>query len=140
MACLLLFVAACDGASSVSIPSTGSGTTTTTTTTSVVEATTTVSSTISSTQPDESAEVEVEVAGGTSSLAGQKVKVDLGQAVTIRISSDVTDELHLHGYDLTVDVEAGGSAELVFVAEIPGIFEVELEESGLLLFELEVGP
>jgi heme/copper-type cytochrome/quinol oxidase subunit 2 len=89
---------------------------------------------------DETVVVEVEVAGGASSIAGQTVNAKIGQRVLIQVASDVADEVHLHGYDLKVEVAAGSSAEIEFVADIPGVFEVELEEAGLLLFELAVSP
>jgi len=51
----------------------------------------------------------------------------------------VADEIHVHGYDLTTDVPAGGSSSVNFTATIPGVFEVELEGAHLQLFELQVG-
>jgi DNA/RNA endonuclease YhcR with UshA esterase domain len=58
--------------------------------------------------------------------------------VTIRVTSDVAEEVHVHGYDKRVNVAAGGTAEATFVANIPGVFEVEFERSHKLLFTLEV--
>ncbi len=54
------------------------------------------------------------------------------------LTADVTDEVHVHGYDYYLDLTPGVAVELAFVADIPGIFEIELEGSGLLLFELVV--
>jgi hypothetical protein len=68
------------------------------------------------------------------------VKVPLGNTVLLRVKSDLADEVHIHGYDLVQEVVAGGSASFEFVADVPGIFEVELEAARLLLVELEVGP
>lgn len=81
--------------------------------------------------------IEIEVAGGEVTGSGRQ-KVDLGESVTIRVTSDVDDHIHLHGYDVLTDVRAGTPAELTFDATIPGVFEVELEDSGVLLVELEV--
>ena len=50
----------------------------------------------------------------------------------------MAEEIHVHGYDVIRSVTAGGSATLRFEADAPGIWEVELEESGELLFELTV--
>ena len=44
----------------------------------------------------------------------------------------------MHGYDLLADVAPGAPAEITFVAEIPGQFEVELEGGHTLLAELTV--
>lgn len=64
--------------------------------------------------------------------------IPLGAEATVRVVADIADEAHLHGYDLFVDLEPGVPAEIVFVADIPGVFELELEGSGLLLAEIEV--
>lgn len=65
-------------------------------------------------------------------------RVDRNDKVTVRVTSDVADEIHVHGYDETAPVGAGATAEVSFVADIPGVFEVEFERSGKLLFTLEV--
>lgn len=65
-------------------------------------------------------------------------EVGLGESVTLVVTSDVADEVHLHGYDAHADLVAGQEGTLTFTADIPGIFEVELEETGTLLVELEV--
>lgn len=105
-----------------------SSTTVTTPTTTSVTPTTVV---------DDSVEILVTVAGGQLT-SERRAEVKLGDNVKIVIRSDTADELHLHGYDLTVDVAAGQDAELAFVAEIPGIFEVELEGLRLQVLELVV--
>lgn len=67
-----------------------------------------------------------------------RVKVALGEPLVLQVTSDVADEIHVHGYDITRDVAAGGTATLTFTPEAPGIFEVELESRGLRLLELQV--
>lgn len=67
-----------------------------------------------------------------------RVSVALGTTVTVLVRSDVADEIHLHGYDRTVAVPAGGSATLRFTADIPGVFELELHDAGVALASLEV--
>jgi hypothetical protein len=66
------------------------------------------------------------------------VEAEVGSDVTIQVTSDVAEELHVHGYDKVADLEPGQSATLTFLADIPGKVEVELEGSGTLLFELRV--
>jgi heme/copper-type cytochrome/quinol oxidase subunit 2 len=70
----------------------------------------------------------------------QHLTVSKGEEVKVRVESDVADEIHVHGYDLMVDVAAGGEAEIEFQATIVGRFEVELEERGTPIGELEVRP
>ena len=71
---------------------------------------------------------------------GGRIEVPLGEPVIIRIDSDVADEGHLHGYDIFVDLEPGSTGVIEFVADIPGIFELELEGARVLLADLEVAP
>lgn len=82
--------------------------------------------------------VEVEVRDGEPVGGVRRAEVELGASVVVRVTSDVADEVHVHGYDRFAEVEAGGTAEVAFDAEIPGIFEVELEGRGLEILELEV--
>ena len=64
--------------------------------------------------------------------------VNKGDRVVLVVKSDVADEIHLHGYDLSRDVKAGGTARLPFTATLPGRFEVELESRGVQIADLTV--
>ena len=65
---------------------------------------------------------------------------DAGDQVRFRVSSNVADEVHVHGYDVSEEVPAGGSATFSFPADIEGIFEVELHESEEQIAELRIEP
>ena len=80
----------------------------------------------------------VTVRGGSVVEGASRQRASLNQLVTIRVTSDVADEVHVHGYDKRVDVALGRPGEVTFVANIPGVFEVEFERSHKLLFTLEV--
>jgi cytoskeletal protein RodZ len=60
--------------------------------------------------------------------------------VVLKVQSDVADEIHVHGYDLKKDVTKGGSVTFNFKATIEGRFEVELENAGTQIANLEVTP
>jgi hypothetical protein len=60
--------------------------------------------------------------------------------VVLVVTSDVADEIHLHGYDKSKDVSAGGTIRLPFTATLPGRFEVELEQRGVQIADLTVNP
>jgi hypothetical protein len=66
--------------------------------------------------------------------------VDRGRSVVITVTSDVADEVHVHGYDLSAEVAPGAPATIRFVADAPGRFEIELENTGVQIGELEVRP
>ena len=82
--------------------------------------------------------IVVEVKGNKVSGVEDTVEVAVGDEVILVVSSDKADEVHVHGYDETDDVGPKERAEIDFTADIPGVFEVELEEAHQLLFELQV--
>jgi len=82
--------------------------------------------------------IEVTVADGAVQPAPTTYDVHLGDQVTIEVTSDVAEEVHVHGYDRSVDLEAGAPGTMTFTADIPGVFEAELEGTGLELLELKV--
>jgi heme/copper-type cytochrome/quinol oxidase subunit 2 len=84
-------------------------------------------------------EIEIEVEGGEVRGPGE-VEVTQGERVRIVVQADVSDEVHVHGYDLHADVTPQAPAVITFRANAPGVYEVELESAGLLLFELSVVP
>ncbi len=83
--------------------------------------------------------VEIDFRGGTVS-GNTRQQVARGEAVRLVVTSDVADEVHVHGYDEKAAVPANGTVELSFTADIPGVFEVELEQRGRRLLTLEVRP
>ncbi len=66
------------------------------------------------------------------------IEVDQGDQIKFKVESDVDEEIHVHGYDISKDVSAGGSTTLSFPADLPGIYEAELELSGVPIVELQV--
>jgi hypothetical protein len=73
--------------------------------------------------------------GGIADLTYNK-----GEQVRFKVDSDVSDEVHMHGYDIMKDVEAGGSVSFDFPATIEGVFEAELEGRKEQILELTVNP
>jgi hypothetical protein len=68
------------------------------------------------------------------------IEVDKGDRVEFTVRSDVAEEVHVHGYDVSKDVEAGGRVSFGFKADIDGSFEVELEHSAEQIADLRVNP
>ena len=85
-------------------------------------------------------QVDVVVVGGESQGGIVRESVDLDSAVVLTVTSDVADEVHVHGYDLMADVAPGAPATIRFTADAPGRFEIELENTGVQIAELEVRP
>lgn len=134
-----LLIAACgDDDTTTAADDTVAADTTSTTQAPSTETETDAPATTTSTPPEsEGTLIDLSVSGGEVQ-GGGRTPVPLGDEVTIRVTSDVDDHVHLHGYDVLVDVVAGQPAELVFTADIPGVFEVELEDARILLVELEI--
>ncbi len=76
-----------------------------------------------------------EPVGGVAELSAAE-----GERVRFVVRSDVGDEVHLHGYDISKDVEPGDPASFDFPATIEGVFEAELEGRGVQILELRVNP
>ncbi|SDL75239.1 hypothetical protein [Tessaracoccus oleiagri] len=64
--------------------------------------------------------------------------VDLGAEVTLRITSAVDDELHVHGYELHIVTPAGETVEEVFEADMSGSYEIESHQAGQVYMNLIV--
>jgi hypothetical protein len=131
-AVLLLTLAGCAGTDSAADP-TGGSSSATTSSPAADGATATPAATAAGRR------IEVQVAGGQVSGDTGRVPVAAGEHVTLVITSDVADEVHLHGYDLAAELSPGQPAELAFDATIPGVFEAELHEAGTQLLSLQVG-
>ena len=66
------------------------------------------------------------------------IEVSVGDHVELRVSVDVYDEVHVHGYDVLQAVDPDEPATISFVADIPGQFEAELEQHHQTILELQV--
>lgn len=65
-------------------------------------------------------------------------QVRAGRPVRLTVTSDVADELHVHGVDETLELEPGKAAVLEFTPDFPGRFEVELHDARRVLTRLQV--
>ena len=83
-------------------------------------------------------EVAVTVRDGEVHPPTRRVEVAEGSRVRLVVTSDVDDEVHVHGYDAEAELEAGRPSTLELVADQTGVFEVETHEGGLELVQLQV--
>ena len=135
-ALILLVLAACSPSDST--PTTTSLVPTTTspeTTTTLAPSTTTAPAESTSTTGAFDVTVTAGVVDGP-----DRFEVVMGEVVEITVLTDVADEVHVHGYDLTFPTEPGVPTLVTFTADAQGIFEVELEAAEIPLFELVVTP
>ena len=71
----------------------------------------------------------------------KKLTFDQGDTVRFRVRSDTAEEIHIHGYDITKEVEPNKTETVSFKATITGIFEIEFHGvGGRRSRELKVEP
>jgi ABC-type glycerol-3-phosphate transport system substrate-binding protein len=128
LAALAIALEGCGGDDTTQTGETATETTTSETTTSETTAAPAV----------QTVRIVVENAAPKGGIVRKTVKK--GDRVAIVVTSDVADEIHLHGYDLSRDVEAGGTARIRFTTNVAGRFEVELEDRGAQIADLTVEP
>jgi hypothetical protein len=128
----------CGGDGGDTTETTQTETTTGTTTETTTDTTTT--DTTTEEQPPGPTVVRVRVVGGVPKGGIVRKTVKQGDRVVLVVTSDVADEVHLHGYDISRDVRARGTARIRFLAKVPGRFEVELEKRGVQIADLTVEP
>lgn len=84
--------------------------------------------------------VEITIVGGQAQTAAERVVVAVNSMVRLIVTTDVADEVHVHGIDEQFEVQPGVTVTRDFVADIPGIFGVEAHGDAGLLFTLQVEP
>jgi hypothetical protein len=130
---LFLLVRPGDEDQATTVPATTAPATTT-------RAATTEETTTTEPEPAGPTSFRVTARGGRPVGGVQKLEARKGERIRIVVRADVADHVHLHGYDLMLDVAPGAPAQLVFTADLTGVFELELEDRKLLLAEVEVRP
>jgi hypothetical protein len=70
----------------------------------------------------------------------EKLRFDKGETVRFQVRAPEDEEVHIHGYDISKDVEGGKTEKISFKATIDGIFEIEFEHSAKQIASLRVDP
>ncbi len=82
----------------------------------------------------------VAFAGGKPKGGVQKLEFKKGDDVEFKVTSDVGEEIHVHGFDIKKDIEPGKSVTFAFPAKFDGKYEVEMEGSATQIASLEIQP
>lgn len=137
---IVLLVVACGGGEAATT-TTSTTTTVPTTTTQRTTSTTTVATPTSTVAETTTTAQTIDITVEAGVIAGPStVSVGVGDRVSVWVLSDVDAEIHVHGYNVFFEGPAGVPTEVTLTADVPGIFEVELEETHTPLFALEVIP
>ncbi len=70
----------------------------------------------------------------------RKLTFDQGDTVRFRVRNPEAEEIHVHGYDITKEIQPNRTATVSFKATITGIFEIEFHGSAEQIAELKVEP
>jgi heme/copper-type cytochrome/quinol oxidase subunit 2 len=82
----------------------------------------------------------VRVRGGKPVGGIQNLTFNKGDTVQFKVTSDVADEVHVHGYDVHKNVAPGHPVTFRFPGKIDGEFVVELESRAEQIASLKVNP
>ena len=93
-----------------------------------------------SAQPD-ILRMSLSIDGGTVEPTNQRLDASVGQTISMSITSDVTDELHVHSVpEHTFEIEPGKDQLFTFTVDVPGQVDVELHHSDRTVATLVVRP
>jgi hypothetical protein len=88
-----------------------------------------------------------ELADGQAVGGAKDISATQDDHLTVTLKTDVPAELHIHGYELSKDIDAGQEGSIAFTADATGEFEVEAhhlvhgeEGPGVSLATLTVNP
>ena len=82
--------------------------------------------------------LDITVTGSTMSPANPTVR--LGDHVTMNVTTDKAEEIHLHDYDIMFAAEPGQRVTHTFTADKTGPHLIEIETTGTELGNLTVNP
>lgn len=82
--------------------------------------------------------IEVTLAGGKVTPNGEKIEAKVGDVITFVITSDHDDEVHIHGIDVEIPVQAGKTVTKQVTLDQAGSFEVESHEPAKVIVVLNV--
>lgn len=119
-------------------PSTAAASTPEPTQTATPRPSTSPSSTPPKSTPSADVTIDVVIADGKVSPNAEDVKVKEGQTVTVTITSDVDESIHVHGYDQTAEATPDKAGAVTFTADVKGVFEIETHVSAKLVAKLIV--
>jgi len=131
---LALSLAGCgaSGDDPASSGTTGSGST---------SSSTSASSSSSSSSPSSSPSgrtIEVTVEGSKVTPAPTTVDLGVGEKLTLTVTSDHADQLHIHGFEVEQDLVAGQPTTVTVTGDQPGVYEVETHHPELRLMKIAV--
>jgi heme/copper-type cytochrome/quinol oxidase subunit 2 len=86
-------------------------------------------------------DINVSIAGGQVTPTNATLQAKVGQPITLRVTSDAADELHVHSVpDRKFQVAAAPNQTFAFKVDVPGDVEVELHHLDRTIATVQVQP
>jgi len=106
------------------------------------QATTTTAPPTTTTTPPKPKIPTIRIEDGAPVGGVKEIEVDKGDTIAFKVTADAPGgEVHLHGYDVSKEIPAsGGSVTFRVPATVEGIFEAELEATGVHIAKVTVQP
>jgi plastocyanin len=82
--------------------------------------------------------IRITITGKQVSPAPTTVDLAVGEKLTLVVTSDHADELHLHGFEIEDRLTAGAATTVTVTGKDPGVYEVETHEPPLRLLKIAV--
>jgi len=90
---------------------------------------------------DDAVVLDITIADGAVTPAGESVEATVGQPIELRVDSDAAEELHVHSNpEHAFEVQPGNGQVFTFSVQQPGQVEIETHETGVVVAELVVRP
>ena len=95
----------------------------------------------SAAEPSDDVVVDIAVKDGKVTPQGDRVEMQVGQKVTLHITSDAHETIHVHSEpEHEYEVSAGDDVEKSFTIDTPGQIAVEAHHLGVTIVQLVVRP
>lgn len=82
--------------------------------------------------------IDITVTGNKVSPPPTTVDLGVGQSLTLTVTSDHADQLHLHGFEIEKDLVAGKPLSVTVTGAQPGVYDVETHHPELRLLKIAV--
>ena len=82
--------------------------------------------------------LNITITGKKVTPAPGTVDLAVGEKLTLVVTSDHDDQLHVHGFDVEEELRAGVPTTVTVTGKDPGVYEVETHEPALRLLKIAV--
>jgi plastocyanin len=82
--------------------------------------------------------IDITVKGKQVTPTPAVVNINVGESLTIAVTSDHNDQLHAHGFEIEKDIKAGHPLVITVRGAQPGVYDIELHNPELRLLQVAV--